>query len=112
MKAVLDLLLASMFQLIGYGQTKVHTLKLTKHCTYCMEMFVSGSSMIDLSITGTCLSTVLYDACMFMCSRNVSTYLETRLTYSRINIHKVIGRIDGFFSIRPYQGPDLQNILR
>ena len=40
---------------------------------------------------------------VLMCSKNVSTYLETPgWTYSRINIHEVLGRTQGLF-LRPYQ---------
>jgi len=51
----------SMFQLTGYGQTRGHTLKLTKHCTnrdvrlwFFSERVINNWNLLDQTVLDAC----------------------------------------------------------
>ena len=65
----------SMFQFTGYGQTRGHTLKLTKHCTNRdVRLWIFSERVIN---NWNLLDQTVLDACSVDVLKNVSTYLET-----------------------------------
>jgi len=93
----------SLFQLSNHDRTRVHTLKLSKHCTP-EEMSGCISSRKGWSITGITWTNQSLRLAVWIHSNGVYMTTEmTRWTYSWINIPMVLGRIRSLLLVRPYQ---------